>query len=289
MLTRLRRALRATSGTAALAALPGFLALAACGPSPHEEGLTWGGKPLVVAQRVDAPRDSLGRLGFEALIHHPPSRLLRVEPGEWADTLWLLEYKDDLSAYAAYQQLSPDPEALLQGEIVCGGGGRVCFRRGRWVGAVDAWSWKGGSWFAQALALPGAPEPGGLPEIFGSLLHQDRIPGSERILGGEFMGHKIEDAVYSLKADCRGDTALIYASRALKIPFAARFASQPGWVVDTIPGWGAGVEVYSELTELPPVVLRFSGQGMVGVEGCFDGDLIDFWLKMQARGLKNLK
>lgn len=282
MLTCLRRAFPVLPGAAAFAGL----CVTACGPSVHEEGLTWNGKPLVVAERLEIPGDSLGRYGFESLANHPPARLMRVEPGEWADTLWLLEFKSDVSAYAASQQLSSDPEALSRGETVCGE--RVCFRRGRWIGAVDAWSWKGGSWFAQALTLPGAPADGP-PDVFASLLHQDRLPGSERILDGEFMGMKTEGPVYALKADCRGDTALIYASRSLKAEFAVRLAAQPGWELDTLPGVGTTLAVYSELTELPPVVLRFTGKGMVGVEGCFDQDLTGFWLKMQARGLKNLK
>jgi len=265
------------------------LALAACGGASREEsGLSWSGAPLPVAARLSAPTaDSLRAHGWEALVRHKPRRMLRVAAGEWGDTLWLLEFKDDLSAYAAFQQLSPDDEAIASGEAVCGE--RVCFRRGRWIGSLDGWSWKGGDWFAARLTLPGPEPEGNLPAIFGSLLHQDRIPGSERVLSGEFMGLAVSDPVYAMKADCRGDTAWVYAAPRVPPGFAESLSRQPGWGVDTLRGLWKGLEVHSELTELPPVILRFSGKGMVGVEGCFDEELTSYWLKMQARGLKNLK
>lgn len=243
---------------------------------------------MPVAARVTAPSaDSLRVHGWESLIRHRPQRMLRVDGGEWGDTLWLLEFADDLSAYAAFQQLSPDPEAVAAGEAVCGE--RVCFRRGKWIGGVDAWSWKGGDWFTPRLTLPGPQPTSHLPETFGSLLQQDRIPGSERILTGEFMGRAVSDPVFAMKADCRGDTAWVYAAPRMPAGFAESLARQPGWGVDTVRGLWKGLEIYSELTELPPVILRFSSKGMVGVEGCFDKELTSYWLKMQARGLKNLK
>jgi hypothetical protein len=265
------------------------LVLSACGrTSTHETGLTWNGTPLVVTARLESPQgDTLKSLGWEALVNHPPTRLLRVEAGEWGDSLSLLEYPDEVASYTAFQQLTPDPDAVAVGEAVCGD--RVCFRRGRWIGALDAWSWKGGEWFAGKLELPGTVATGNLPEIFGSLLHQDRLPGSERVLTGEFMGRSIKVPVYAMKVDCRGDTALLYAAPGLQVEFAEGLASLPGWGVDTLQGLWSGLQIYSELIELPPVILRFSGHGMVGVEGCFDKDLTEYWLKMQARGLKNLK
>ena len=262
--------------------------LAACGPSPHEAGLTWNGKLVRVVERRDAPpRDSLLTHGWEALVNHAPRRILRVEPGEWGDSLWLLEFEDPRQAYVAYQQVSPEVASLTTGETVCGD--RVCFRRGRWIGAVDFWSWKRGDWFEQALALPDAPIPDGIPELFGSLLHQGRIAGSERILTDAFMGQSVHVPVFAVKIDCRGDTAWLYAAPGLQAEFARALGRGSGWGLDSVPGGGKTLEVYSELTELPPVFLRFSGRGMVGVEGCFDHTLIDFWLKMQARGLGKLK
>src|SRR5690606_24171440 len=116
--------------------------------------------------------------------------------------------------------------SVILGETACGD--RVCFRRGRWMGAVDSWSWKKGEWFARALALPDAPVPDGIPEVFGSLLHQARVPGSERILTGMFLGHPVDVPVYALKVDCRGDTAWVYAAQGLKDEFAALLASGAG-------------------------------------------------------------
>lgn len=283
---------RPVSGRA-IPAVPLILPLAAavftaCGPSPHEAGLTWNGKPLRVVERQEAPsRDSLRTQGWEALVNHAPQRILRVEPGEWGDSLWLLEFADEQQAYVAYQQVSADPDAVLLGETACGA--RVCFRRGRWIGAVDSWSWKKGDWFARALAMPDAPVPDGIPPVFGSLLHRNRVPGSERILTQAFMGHPVDGPVYAVKVDCRGDTAWLYAAPGLDPAFAAAFTPASGWTRDTLAGFPRVLEVASTVQELPPVFLRFSGRGMVGVEGCFDRDLTGFWLKMQARGLKKLK
>src|SRR5690606_3966664 len=93
--------------------------LVACGPSPHEAGLTWNGKLLRVVERQDAPpRDSLLTQGWEALVNHAPRRILRVEPGEWGDSLWLLEFEDPRQAYVAYQQVSPEVASLTTGETV---------------------------------------------------------------------------------------------------------------------------------------------------------------------------
>ncbi len=262
--------------------------LAACGPSPHEAGLTWNGKPLRVVERLDAPpRDSLLTQGWEALVNHAPRRILRVEPGEWGDSLWLLEFENERQAYVAYQQVSSDVGSVLLGEAACGD--RVCFRRGRWIGAVDSWSWKKGEWFARALAVPDAPVPDGIPGVFASMLHQNRVPGSERILTEVFMGVPIEVPVYALKLDCRGDTAWVYAAPGLDAAFASEWGNAPGWSQDTVQGLRKNVVVFSETRELPPVYLNFSARGMVGVEGCFDRELTEYWLKMQARGLKKLK
>jgi hypothetical protein len=265
------------------------LSLLACGKSAeHEAGLTWNEAPLRVALRLDNPVfDTLRHYNWEALTLHPPKRILRIEPGEWGDSLWLLEYDNNVAAYTAFQQLSADGESVALGEAVCGD--RVCFRRGRWIGALDAWSWKGSGWITRSLSLPGVPDSEGGPEIFGSMVHQGRIAGSERVLTGEFMGLASAGAVFAIQVECHGDTAWVYASPALKMDFAESLAKQMGWGVDTLRGLVRGVEVYSEISDLPPVILRFSTRGMVGVEGCFDRELTDFWLKMQARGLKNLK
>lgn len=277
------RRTRACAMAALLAA-----ALTACGPSPHETGLNWNGKPMRVAERQDAPtREALVTQGWEAVVNHPPARILRVEAGEWGDSLWLLEFRDEEQAYVAYQEVSPDVGSVILGETACGD--RVCFRRGRWIGAVDSWSWKKGEWFARSLALPDAPVPDGLPAAFGSLLHQARIPGSERILTGTFMGAPVSVPVYAVKVDCRGDTAWVYAAPGLADDFAAALARVPGWQRDTVQESGQKVTLTWDTGELPPVFLRFSRKGMVGVEGCFDRDLTSFWLKMQARGLKKLK
>ena len=273
------------------AAWAALLLLQACGDGvSREPGVEWQGKPLGVAERVAGPDDdALQAAGWAAPVTGAfasgrPRLLLRVIPGAWGDTLHLLDFENEVAAYAAFQQLAAAPEDIAAGVSPCGD--RVCFRRGRWIGILDAWSWKGASWIGSALALPGDAPFATVPEVFGSLLHQGRMPGSERVLSGEFMGRDIAATVFAVQADCRGDTALIYAARGLKTDFARALAGRPGWGLDTAAGH---FEVFSEFSELAPVRLRFSRKGMVGVEGCFDEKLTSEWLARQERALKKLK
>jgi hypothetical protein len=272
-----------------------FLLWACGGPSFHEEGLEWNGAPLRVESRMAKPEpEALRALGLEALAGqsgtdgHFPERILRIAPGEWGDSLRLLDFGGELEAYAAFQELAWLPEDVAAGVTVHGD--RVCFRRGKWIGMVEAWNWKDVEAFDRALALPGAPVAGGIPALFGSMVHQRRLPGSERILTTHFMGLKIASPVFSVRVDCQGDTAWVYASQGLRKSAATAFTAQllrsPGWRVDTLSD---GIQVSRTLSELPPAILWFSNRGMVGVEACFDEDLTKNWLKMQARGLKGLK
>jgi hypothetical protein len=256
-----------------------------CGPSAHESGLEWNGEPMRVLSRVEKPGDDALRTGgWETLTEYPPKRILGIAPGEWGDSQHLLEYEGNLEAYAAFQEMALQDEDVAAGLTVCGE--RVCFRRGRWIGVIDAGSWKGVTWFENALALPGAASAVGIPAVFGSLLQQGRLPGSERILTREFLGIKTEARIFTVRVECRGDTSLVYASPDLQFSFADALLQQPGWRQETTE---TGLYVSREISDLPPSQLQFSKRGMAGVEGCFDENLTKKWLKMQVRGLKGLK
>jgi hypothetical protein len=60
----------------------------------------------------------------------------------------------------------------------------------------------------------------------------------------------------------------------------------PGWRADTTV---SGMQFVLETSDMPPIAIRFSNEGMAGVEGCFDTDLTNYWLIMQVRGLKSIK
>src|SRR5690606_32064936 len=77
------------------------LALLSCGKSsPHVSGVEWKGEPLRVIARSDNPGiDALQAVGLEALQRHPPQRILAIAPGEWGDSLRLLEFPGELQAY----------------------------------------------------------------------------------------------------------------------------------------------------------------------------------------------
>jgi hypothetical protein len=263
-----------------------LLVLQSCGaPSPHVSGVEWKGEPLRVIARSDKPGiDALRAAGFDALHRHPPQRILAIAPGEWGDSLRLLEFHGELQAYAAFQELASNPEDIPTGISPCGE--RVCFRRGRWIGVVDAWSWKGGGWMEDALALPEGSLPGELPAAFGSMPHRGRIPGTERILTDVFMGQASTVMVFAVRADCRGDTAWLYAAPDLQPSFGDSLVRLQRWRADSLK---TGLQTSAEFLELSPATLRFSGNGMAGVEGCFDKDLTSDWLKNQSAALKSLK
>jgi hypothetical protein len=261
------------------------MVMACGGPSPHVSGVEWKGEPLRVGVRFERPdADALSAEGLHALRRQPPVRMLNIVPGEWGDSLKLLEFDDDVQAYTAFQELAGQPDDIAMGISVYGD--RVCFRRGRWIGILDAWSWKGEGWFDKALELPGSATLGELPAAFGSMPHRGRIPGSERILTSEFMGQNSTVPVFALKLDCRGDTAWFYAAPELRPTFADSLVRLQRWHADTLKN---GLQVSSDFFELAPTRLLFLRGGMAGVEGCFDENLTKEWLKIQFMALRSLK
>lgn len=268
--------------------------LQACGggSAAHETGLEWKGSPLPVASRTAVPDTAVMRAAVDPIpLRHLPERVLRIEPGEWGDSLRVFDFGDELLAYAAFQEIAVLNEDIESGVTVIGDW--ICMRRGNWLIVTDAWSWKSGDVFEQALSLPGAALPTGIPRIFGSMVHQGRIPGSERLATGAFLGIPTGVRVYAVQVDCHGDTAWVYAApdlrRGAAKTFTERLARLSGWrTAQTASGDGSDGRFQQQSPDLPPATVEFSGRGMVAVEGCFDQKLTAYWLKMQARGLKSL-
>jgi hypothetical protein len=258
--------------------------LLACDGGPR--GPAWGGNALPVAERVENPSaEALRAADLAPLAAHHPRAFLAIGPGEWSDSLFLVEFADDLAAYAAFQEIalssSSSTEDVSAGTTVRGG--RVCFRRGRWVGVVPGWNWRGTSWFDTALALPEQASTGTLPPAFGSMLHKDRLPGSERVLTREVLGGAASAPALAVALDCHGDTAWLYAT----------LPGRPAVATLRALGWrkAPGDEdlFLREIPDLPPASLRFSQHGTVAVEGCFDSNLTNNWIKNQYSGLKIIK
>ncbi len=292
MHARLRDRVRALGAGAVLPAsafaVPALalLLLAACddsGGMRNVRGVEWMGRPLPIASVVANPSgEALHAMGIPP-VSYPPGNLYGAPPGEWGDSLRLLEFHGELEAYAAFQELAAEPEDISPGITVLKG--RVCFRRGRWIGLLDAWSWKGAVWHDTALALPQAEATGRLPAVFGAMLHQGRFPGSERILTREILGMPIGPAL-AVAMDCHGDTAWLYvAPHREKASRAADSGAWEGWRADP----GESGMFSRESRDLPPVRLAVFPPGVVAVEGCFDQNLSNNWIKRQKSSIKIIK
>ena len=270
--------------------LSSCILLAACGREhAREPGLEWKNVPMEITSRVDKPTgEQVVAAGFPDL-GGTPRRLLKARSGDEAeggDTLTLLDFGDEATAYAAFQDVESNPEDFTEGFAVHED--RAYFRRGQWVGAMPIGSWRGITELVNALSLPGVPmgSPYALPDAFASLLHQGRVEGSERILTREFMGIPFEGRVYAVRLNCQGDTAWVFASAHLTREFGFRVGKALKGSLDSSTG---ELAVVAHSFTFSPLELRFSRAGMVGVEGCFDDSLTNFWIKMQTRGLKNVK
>jgi hypothetical protein len=257
------------------------LALLGCGDGGARVP-SWGGQALPIVARVERPvADALRGTAMERAAAFAPRSLWRVGAGEWGDSLALVEFADPLTAFAAFQELAAAPEDAPAGTTVRAG--HVCFRRGRWIGSVPDWSWRGAAPFDTALGLPGGARIEELPEAFASMLHQERFAGSERVLTRDVLGGAVGAPALAVALDCSGDTAWLYAS--ISASFASTRLQALGWKKD-------GREdalFFRENPEMPPATVLFSKRGAVAVEGCFDPERVKNWIKHQYSGLNDIE
>lgn len=251
-------------------------------PGCHKTGeidpqvLAWDDVPLNAEREILSPSAlQLSEESFPAM-DVLPRRFLDVSHGE----LKLLEFQGETEAYCMFQRIA-DPSELALG--FASRESSAFFQNGRWLGM-----WKGRDRTREkleaSLHLPGNQEWGRVPEAFSSILHQGRIPRSERVLMGRFLGFNIPVPVFAARFDCRGDSAWIYSSPGMP----ARFA-------DSVVGGyrtelsGKKKILVADSGWMGPVRLEFFESGMVGVEGCFDTSLMAHWLETQETVIKSLK
>jgi hypothetical protein len=269
----------------------GLLLLAGCGRKrAHEAGLEWKNEPMEITARVERPdARELEEAGFR-LSGAAPRRLLKAHTQdagtEGADSVSLIDFAEETAAFAAFQELSSNAEDFAEGFALRED--QVYFRRGAWIGKMGAWSWRGIGELENSLSVPGLPAGTryAVPAEFASLMQQKRVEGSERLLTREFLGLPLKAPVYAARYECRGDTAWIYASARLGPDFGLQVARTFGGSVDSSRG---DLRIQAKSQASSPLHFRFSSLGMVGVEGCFEDSLTNFWIKMQGRALKNLK
>ena len=228
----------------------------------HFDEIAWNGEALSPQREFPNPSAiQLHEEGFSVSFSPAPTRLLSFHPADLKGDLKLLEFPGENEAYGAFQRISNSSE-LSQGYL--SRDDHVFFRKGRWLGMFTGDSGTGEEWLKNKLQLPGDEDWGALPQAFSSLLHQDRIPESERILFDHFIGVPLSHAVFAARFDCRGDSAWVYFS-----PGMSDLSIQP--------------------EPKKPLKLDFSEAGMVGVEGCFDDSLTNYWIQTQKKVLKSLK
>lgn len=267
------------------AALVMMLALmAGCRKSQESAGIvTWDGATLSLEREVLNPSDSMLRgEGYPTAFNPLPHRFLALRSESIQDEIKLLEFSKDIEAYAAFQRMA-DPVELTDGFAVRRD--RVFFRKGCWLGALSAFG-KGREWLQTRLQLPGDGEWGAFPGFFPSLLHQERIPHSERIIFERFLGIRTPLPVFTAGINCHGDSAWIYAVPGMPANFARKLADRPGYRIDSA---GKETFVIADSGWDYPLRLVFFETGMVGVGGCFDTSLTNRWIITQEKVLKSFK
>ncbi len=227
-----------------------------------EASITWNGKALTLERTVLNPtRNQLNEEGFSIAFICFPKRFLSFHPADLDDEVKLLEFSGENEAYLTFQRFANSRE-LAEGYLFRGN--RVFFRKGKWLGALIADSDQKKEWLENVLQFSETVDLGGVPAGFSSILFQNRIPESERIITNHFFGNHLEHKVFSARFDCVGDSAWVYFS-----------LEMPPRVVRT--GFNK------------PLKLDFSELGMVGVEGCFDDSLTNYWIQIQKKVLKSFK
>jgi hypothetical protein len=205
-----------------------------------------------------------------------PRRFLSFRGG----AIKLLEYGGDAEAYFAFQRCS-GPEELNQG--FASRRNHALFRKGRWMGL---WMGSGEKGELQAkFQLPEKENWGELPKVFASLLQQGRIPFSERVLRGRFLGLAVSAPIFAAAFDCRGDSAWLYASPEMTVDFASALNKRDY----ALKSEGSEKIILSNRGWQRPLRMDFFEGGMVGIEGCFDDSLTIHWVQTQKKVLKSLK
>ncbi len=254
------------------------------GSGENSDGIAWDGETLTTQREFPNPSSAqLHEEGFPANLLPSPKRFLSLQAPGLKGDLKLLEFPGENEAYGAFQEMAGSSE-LAKGCI--SRGDRAFFRKGRWLGMLKRDTGNGEDRFKSKLRLPSDKDWGDLPNGFSSLLHQGRFPESERILFQHFLGFPITHEVFAARFDCRGDSAWIYASPSMDISFAFLVGKRQGYHLDSSE---SDKTIIASLDSKVPLKLDFFESGMVGVEGCFDDSLTNYWLQTQKKVLKSLK
>ena len=226
------------------------------------EGITWNGKALTLEREVLNPtQNQLNEEGFPIAFVCFPKRFLSFHPADLKDEVKLMEFSGENEAYLTFQRFANSRE-LEEGYLFRGN--RVVFRKGKWLGSLIAGPDESKEWLKNTLRFSEMVDWEGIPAGFSSFIFQNRIPASERVIASHFFGSRLDHKVFSARFECIGDSAWVYFSPGMP-PHA----------------------VYTEFNK--PLKLDFSEFGMVGVEGCFDDSLTNYWIQVQKKVLKSLK
>ncbi len=250
-------------------------------PKIDAGSLSWEGASVNPVRELLNPSVSqLQEEGFSPVLEPLPAHLLELREGSG---IKLLQFNSDIEAYAAFQKFS-NADELEDGFVLKGD--KTLFRKGIWLGLCKLHDGNIVELVKTNLGLPGDEDWGALPKIYSSFLQQGRVSRSERVLLNRFMGIVTPKPVFSAQFDCHGDSARVYVSPEMPQRFSVEIGNMTGYRIDSS---AENINVISDSSWTWPARIEFSRFGMVGVEGCFDTSLTDYWIKTQEIALKSFK
>jgi hypothetical protein len=235
---------------------------------PLAQRVTWSGRlPVAVSDSIPSDTDSTAA---SIRIHR-----LEFAGPEGPFHLELREYRTAYWAFAAWQSLAPNRPREGCFRL----GSRWVFAHGPYLGITDssAGSLYPGE-FKDRLAFAAERSEGGqsrpeplfaLPSEFESFPLLGRIPGSERVSEGDFLGSRWSGPVFSAEYRCHEDTAIAFRAFPQKAESLEAFSAL--WKGKREPGpGGQGWRFQGQDEFSRPMIFEVFSEGLMGFSGCFD-------------------
>ncbi|HKP97866.1 MAG TPA: DUF6599 family protein [Fibrobacteria bacterium] len=245
-------------------------------PLPLSQRVTWKGQ---VASRY---RDSLPAIAVDSDPSREPAPI-RIHSFEFAapDTLRLRlqEYREAFQAFAAFQKFAT-PWDMAEGGYR--DGNALVFQHGPFLGRLT--SAQTGSAFAgflrENLSFQGE-ELFSKPGEFSAFPLLGRIPHSERVIPGHFLGRSWNGPVFTVAYRCHADTATAFRAFPQNADTVHTWMQAWKGKSDTL-SWGREIHFQGWDEFHRPLILWVFSEGLMGFAGCADPILAgEYAQKMQ--------